>query len=298
MQFIGELAALCTSFCWTGGSILFAYAGRRIGSYNVNKLRIPMAAVYLTIFLLLRFGNLLPTGLTGDALLYLGLSGVIGLSIGDTFYFRSLVILGPRQASLLGSLAPVITALFAFVWLGEKLSLLASVGIFVTLAGICWVTTDKKDEKLDHREGSKALGVLLGVGSAAGQAIGLVLAKRGMGTTFDPMSATLIRMIAASLAIWMVAAARGEIIQTVKQLGDTKATRALMGAAFLGPTIGVWMSLVAVQHTKAGIAAAIMATYPVIIIPATMIVHKEHPTWRSVVGAVVAVGGVAMLFLD
>ena len=298
MIFLGELAALCTAFCWAGGSTLFAYAGRRIGSYQVNKLRIVMAAIYLVTILLLRFGTPFPTGLTAHALFYLGLSGIIGLSIGDTFYFRSLVILGPRKGALLGSLAPVMTAIIAFVMLGERLTLMAGAGILVTLAGVCWVTTDTKDDQLDHREGSKFLGVVMGVAAAAGQALGLVLAKEGMGTTFDPMSATFIRMLAAGLAIWIVAAARREIVATLKSLADTKATRALLGAAFLGPTIGVWMSLVAVQHTEAGIAAAIMATYPVVIIPLTMLVHKERPTYRSVLGAIVAVAGVAMLFIQ
>lgn len=298
LEYVGELAALCTSFCWTGGSILFAYSGRRIGSYNVNKIRIPIAALFLIIILFIRYGNLFPTGADSNALFYLSLSGIIGLSIGDTFSFRSLVILGPRKGALLGSLAPIITALFAFIWLGEKLSLLAMAGILITLAGISWVTTETKDEKLDHREGSKALGVLMGIGGAAGQAIGFVFAKQGLGSSFDPMSGNLIRMLAATAAIWIVAIYRRETVSTIKSMRDTKAVQALMGAAFLGPTIGVWMSLVAVQHTKAGIAAAIMATYPVIIIPATMIVHKERPTWRSVVGAIVAVGGVVMLFWD
>lgn len=297
MPFFGELAALGTSLCWSGGSTLFAYAGRRIGSYNVNKLRLLMAAFYLCLFLLLRFGKLFPTGLSGHALFYLSLSGIIGLSLGDTFYFRSLVILGARKGALLGSLAPVMTVAIAFIMIGERLSFMAMSGVLVTLAGVSWVTTETKDEKLDHREGSKLTGVLMGVAAAAGQALGLVLAKEGMGASFEPMSATFIRMLSASVALWLVAAARKEIAITFKTLADTKAARALLGAAFLGPTIGVWLSLVAVQNTQAGIAAAIMGTYPVIIIPLTMIVHKDRPTYRSVLGTIIAVAGVAMLFL-
>ncbi len=298
-MFLGEMAAMGTSFCWAGGSILFAMAGRRIGSYNVNKLRIPIATVFLSIVLLVRYGNLFPTGCDSHALIYLSLSGIIGLAIGDTFYFRCLVILGPRQGSLMMALAPVMTALIAFFMIDERLSLMAIAGIFVTLAGVAWVTTDKKDNAdLDRREGSKAFGVLMGVGGAFGQAMGLVLAKEAMGDSFNPMSATLIRMIAAFVAIWIFAAARGEIIDTVKALADKRCLAALSGAAFLGPTIGVWLSLVAVQHTQAGIAATLMSTFPVVIIPLTIIVHKERPSYRAVLGAVIAIAGVAMLFIE
>ena len=299
MMFLGELAALGTSFCWAGGSILFAFSGRLIGSYNVNKLRIPIAAAFLSIVLLAVYGDLFPTGLDQKALIYLTLSGIIGLAIGDTFYFRCLVILGPRLGSLMMALAPVMTAASAYFLIGERLSAMAVAGIFVTLAGVAWVTTDKKDDNnLDRREGSKAFGVLMGVGGAAGQALGLVLAKEGMGDSFDPMSATLIRMITATIAIWLVAALRGEIVSTIKSLLSKQAVYSLMGASFLGPTIGVWLSLVAVKYTEAGIAATLMSTFPVVIIPLTMIVHKEHPSWRAVVGAIVAIAGVAMLFIE
>jgi len=297
-MFLGEMAAMGTAFCWSGGSLLFSMAGRRIGSYNVNKLRIPIAATFLCTALLLFYGSPLPTGLNQHALLYLGLSGIIGLAIGDTFYFRCLVILGPRQGALLGSLAPVMTAIIAFIILGERLSLMAIAGIFVTLAGVSWVTTDRKAANIDNREGSKAFGVLMGIGGALGQALGLVLAKEGMGETFNPLSATFVRMVTAAVAIWIVASFRGEIVSTLKALRDRRCLMTLSGAAFLGPTVGVWLSLVSVKHTQAGIAATLMSTYTVVIIPLTMIVHKERPSYRGVLGAILAVIGVAMLFIE
>jgi drug/metabolite transporter (DMT)-like permease len=299
MMFLGELAAMGTSFCWSGGSILFSIAGRRIGSYNVNKLRIPMAATFLFIALMVFYQTPFPTGINSHAVIYLGLSGIVGLVIGDTFYFRCLVILGPRQGSLMMSLAPVMTAVIAFLLIGETLSPMAIIGIVVTLAGVSWVTTDRKDiGSIDNREGSKAFGVLMGVGGAFGQALGLVLAKEGMGQTFNPLSATLLRMLTAAVAIWIVAGARREIITTLKSLADLKCLLTLSGAAFLGPTVGVWLSLVAVKNTEAGIAATLMSTFPVVIIPLTMIVHHERPSYRSVLGAIVAVAGVAMLFIE
>lgn len=298
LPFLGELAALGTSLCWAGGTILFALSGRLIGSYNVNKLRIPIAAAFLAVVLLAVHGSLFPSGYDQKALIYLTLSGIIGLAIGDTFYFRCLVILGPRLGSLMMALAPVMTALCAYFLIGERLGLMAIGGILVTLAGVAWVTTDRKDENIDRREGSKAFGILMGVGGAAGQALGLVLAKEGMGETFDPMSATLIRMITATIAIWLVAACRGEIISTIKSLTGKKAIYTVLGASFLGPTIGVWLSLVAVKYTEAGIAATLMSTFPVVVIPLAMVVHQERPTWRAVAGAIVAVAGVAMLFIE
>ncbi len=294
---LGETAAVGTAFCWAGGTLLFALSGRLIGSYNVNKLRIPIAAIFLIIILMVRFGTLFPTGLNNHALLYLSLSGIVGLTIGDSFYFRALVILGPRQGALMMSLVPVMTALFAFISLGEELSLFAITGIIVTTAGVAWVTTDKKEIMIPSREGSKIVGVICGILGAAGQAYGMVLAKEGMAGSMEAMSATLVRMLAATVSIWVLAVFRGEIKSTLAQLKNMRALAAVNGAAFLGPTIGVWLSLVAIKYTQAGIAATIMSTFPILVIPQAMVFYGEKPTIRSILGSIIAIAGVAMLFL-
>jgi uncharacterized membrane protein len=298
MNFQGELAALSTAFCWAGGTLLFTIAGRNIGSYNVNKLRIPISAIFLALFLIFGFGNLFPTGADTRVIVYLTLSGLIGLVLGDTCYFRCLVILGPRHGALMQSLAPPVTAIAAFFLLGEQLSLMAIAGIGVTLFGVAWVSTDKKDLQAESREGSKFVGILMGIGAATGQALGLVLAKEGMGESFNPLSATFIRMLSSAIIIWIFAGFRGELVSTFKAITSRKALYALVGAAFLGPTIGVWMSLVAVKHIQAGIAATIMSSFPVVVILLVMIFYKERPTLRSVLGAIIAVIGVSMLFIE
>jgi drug/metabolite transporter (DMT)-like permease len=57
------------------------------------------------------------------------------------------------------------------------------------------------------------------------------------------------------------------------------------------------MSLVAVKNTEAGIAAAIMATVPVLVIPLVIIVYKEKVSIRAIFGAILASAGVAILFV-
>jgi drug/metabolite transporter (DMT)-like permease len=52
-----------------------------------------------------------------------------------------------------------------------------------------------------------------------------------------------------------------------------------------------------VKNIEAGVAATIMAIVPVLILPLVVLVYRERVTSRAVLGAIVAVGGVAMLFL-
>jgi drug/metabolite transporter (DMT)-like permease len=67
--------------------------------------------------------------------------------------------------------------------------------------------------------------------------------------------------------------------------------------AFFGPFLGVSLSLLAIQRTQAGVAATIIAITPVLIIPPAVLLFKERVTLREVVGAVIAVCGVAVMFL-
>jgi drug/metabolite transporter (DMT)-like permease len=68
-------------------------------------------------------------------------------------------------------------------------------------------------------------------------------------------------------------------------------------AAFIGPFLGVTLSMVAVTYTETGIAQTLMSLMPVLIIPLVWIVHKQRTSWRGMLGAVIAVIGVAILFL-
>ena len=67
--------------------------------------------------------------------------------------------------------------------------------------------------------------------------------------------------------------------------------------AFFGPFLGVSFSLLAVQHTQAGVAATLMAISPVLIIIPSVIWFGEKVNWKEVLGAFITVGGVALFFL-
>lgn len=65
--------------------------------------------------------------------------------------------------------------------------------------------------------------------------------------------------------------------------------------AVLGPVVGVWCSLVAVDRTSAGVAFTLMSLTPVFMLPLAVWIEGERLSWRAAVGALVAVAGVAIL---
>ncbi|KPJ64609.1 hypothetical protein AMJ44_12490 [candidate division WOR-1 bacterium DG_54_3] len=302
---IGETAAIGTSVLWTLGSVFFASAARRIGPLSVNAFRIVMAVILLGSTHLVAFGRIVPSA-NDSQWFYMGLSGVIGLALGDFGYFGALALIGPRRGVLLMSLAPVFSALSAYWILDEILGLWAIIGIAITLTGVCVVILEREEDtgEVPLSKRQKTLGILLGLGGSLGQGIGFVISKYGMIAVADdpsaplnPLSATLIRMITATIFIWIFILSIGRLSKVLKSFGDKKAAARTIGGAVTGPFLGVWLSMVAVTYTVAGVAATLMSLMPVMIIPVVWILYKQKTSWRGILGAGIAVTGVAILFL-
>jgi drug/metabolite transporter (DMT)-like permease len=296
-NYVGEIAALGTSVCWTFTSIFFTLSGRRVGSVIVNQARLLLAVLLLAATHLLVLGSWLPDQPDPYRWFWLGLSGIIGLALGDGFLFQAFVMIGPRRSMLLMSLVPIMSTLSAWLFLGETLSTVEIVAIGLTVGGVAWVVSEREanDVRVDRRH--YWLGVSAGLGGALGQALGLVASKKGMVGGFSPLSATLMRMLVAAVVIWGYALLRGSAGRTIKALTDQQSGPTILGGAIAGPFLGVWLSLVAVQLTQVGIAATLMALSPIFLLLPSHWIFKEQISFQSVVGTLLAIGGVALIFL-
>lgn len=147
---MGELAALFTAVCWSFTSIFFNNASRAIGSVRVNRLRLLVAAVLLVIAHWIFLGSLIPFQATGEQWFWLGLSGIIGLALGDAFLFQAYVHIGARLTTLIMALDPVFSTIIAWLWLGEQLNLIEIGGITLTILGIAWVVLERSNGTGKH----------------------------------------------------------------------------------------------------------------------------------------------------
>ena len=79
---IGMTVAVVTSCIWTFGALLFASAGKRIGSFSVNAYRTIIAVGFVTVSHFVLLGVPLPV-VASEQWFWLGMSGIVGLGIGD-----------------------------------------------------------------------------------------------------------------------------------------------------------------------------------------------------------------------
>lgn len=305
MPYIGEAAALATAALWSLTSIFFAEAGKRIGAIKVNTIRLLFATVIYVIVITLRTGSPMPTHLGIDSTLWLALSSIIGLVIGDSLLFKAFVLLGPRLTTLVFASSPIMATIIAWAVLGERLGAMDLTAIAITVGGITWVVSERsaprhgvKIQKPQYQ--FSGYGVLLALGGAFGQAAGLVMSKQAMlhaGQIVPPMEASFVRILFAVVAMWLIGAVRGQIPELLSAFKQQSAMLFTLGGTIVGPFLGIWMSLVAVSLIEAGIAATLNAMVPVLVIPLVIFYYKERVSGRAIAGALVAVSGVAILLL-
>ena len=295
---MGELAGLFTSFFWALSSVFFTRGGKLIGSVNVNRIRLLFAVVLVMLAHLVTQGTLLPMNAAPERWLWLGLSGFAGLVVGDSFLFQAFVLVGNRLGTLMVALSPVVGVLIAWIFLDESLAPVQIGGIALSITGVVLVVLKGHESNgTPHDVRRYVLGILCGLGGAIGQAAGLVLAKKGLAGGFPALSGVVIRMLVSMVMIWAVALLFGQLRSTLKAARNLEALRATGMGAVVGPFIGVWLSLVAVQLTYVGIASTLTSLAPIFVLPISKLVFKEKVNRWAVLGTVIAICGVAIIFL-
>ena len=307
-QFKGEAAALGVAFLWASATIIFSRVGKDVPPLNLNLLKNVIGLALLATTLVLS-GELYAV-LETRALVLLLLSGAVGIGAGDTLFFEGLNCLGARRMLLLTTIAPPLTAVIALVFLSEALTISAWSGIVITVAGVAWVVTERER---GAPGGALRIGRGVGFGLLAclGQAAGAVLSRAALTETGVSLLWSAVLRLAAGagfVLLWLLAARRPSSRWTGPRLGRTGPSRGriwigppgrlwvpLIFATFIGTYLAIWLQQVSLKFASAGVAQTLISTSPLFVLPIAACMG-ERITFRAVLGAAVALFGVAMLF--
>lgn len=296
--YTGHLAALGAAALWACLPLVIEGAARRIGSLTVNLVRLVFAFGFLCLAGWLSRGLALPVDATPHAWAWLTVSGLVGFTFGDLCLYRAFVVLGSRLSILMMSLVPPLTALIGWLALDETLTPRDLLGMTLTVGGVAWAVLERTRPKGGAGAGLHVTpaGLALGFGGALGQASGLILSKIGMGS-YNAFAAGQIRVLAGIVGYSLLFLVIGWWPNVRQGVRDRTALGFTALGAFLGPFLAVTLSLIAIRNTVAGVAASIMALSPVLIIPLVILLRGEKVGIGGLLGALVAVSGVALLFL-
>jgi drug/metabolite transporter (DMT)-like permease len=292
----GEVAALMVAFFWSITALSFEAASKKVGSLPVNIIRLIIGLVFLSVMNWMSRGLLLPTDASLHNWIWLSVSGLIGFVIGDFLLFKSFTVIGAWLAMLIMTLAPPMAAVFGWLLLDERLSMMSLSGMVITLSGIVVVILRPEGKNGNVAVSKPVAGLLFAFGGALGQALGIVFSKYGM-QQYSPFAATHIRIIAGIMGLIVLITLLDKWVSVRSAVMDRKAMIPITIGSFFGPFLGVSFSLLAVQHTSTGVASTIMALVPIFIIPPSILLFKYKITVREIVGTIISLCGVALFFL-
>jgi drug/metabolite transporter (DMT)-like permease len=267
---LGQLFALLVAACWSQNSIVYSFAGRRVGSTTVTHFRLWIALPAIVLVHLAFTGSLVPLDLTSSAYIFLSISGLAGFCIADLCLFRAFLDLGPRETLVVLTLSPIFSAVGSWFLLAEVLAVAQIAGIALTVAGVGWVLWAESRRQHGGRRADRRriiTGSLFALAGTVSQAVGMILAKYGLEGDVHPVSANLLRICAGLAGLVIFAALRGQFIADFKKLKDTRA-RLLIGAGdLIGPVLAIILTLYALTMAPVGVVTAIMQTSPIMLLP-------------------------------
>lgn len=294
---LGEAAALLAAAAFSVTSVCYTFAGRKINSVTAIAMSLPISWIILSGIHQFSLGEFFPANATVGRWFYLGMSGILAYVISSYFMLDAYQYIGPRLTMLIASFAPVLGALLAWIFLGQTLPANAAIGIAVVTFGIIWVVAERHKGQAEMPTREVRYGVVYACLGTLAQAAAFVFASRGVAGEFPPFSATLIRITAGIVALWLFIAFQHKLKATATSLShEPRLWLLLAGAALSGPVIAGSLLLLSFQLIPVGVSTTLSHTTAIMLIPIGYFVFKERITIRAIVGTIVTVVGIGILF--
>jgi drug/metabolite transporter (DMT)-like permease len=227
---------------------------------------------------------------------WLTLSGLIGIALGDTCYFRSLQIMGPRRTLMVAATSPLFATLIGWFGLNEYLPPEVIFGIALTVGGVVFVVSDRrsKSDEPGIRPGRLSSGIMLGVLGALCQALGGVFSKIGMADC-SPMEATFIRIFMAGIFTCLLVGLQGELKQIIKQIALKENLSRVVPATIIGTVLGIWFSQIAFKNSDVAVAITLLSSSPLFAIPMVFFIYGQKTTVWTLCGTILGLVGIYLV---
>lgn len=170
----GEFFALASPATWALAVVLFRRSGETLPAFDLNLVKNTLTFVLFVPLVLAVDGWAWPSFSGRDTAVML-ISGLFGMAVADTLYFRALLIMGAGRAGIVGSLLSPFVIILSAVMLGERLGGWQWLGFFLVMAGILFVTWKRHRSEVSIEAIRR--GTLIGVTGIFFMALGVVMVK-------------------------------------------------------------------------------------------------------------------------
>lgn len=305
--------AFLTTLLWSYCLIPARQSVAQLGENAANFWRLFVAVVVMGVLSV--WGGM---QLGHDAFVWFFISGIIGFGFGDIGVWFALPRLGSRLTLLMvHCIAAPLAGLAEWLWLGTTITALQIGSLVIILAGISLALFP--DREREHAEKRRYVsGILFGLLAAVGQSMGAVSSRKAFSVlsteNFQPLEAGIpdyiflgitsgfARLVGGILiagGFWWIS--RGLKTWRTPPENHRKADpmsgkmRNILLCAVAGPILGIICYQWALATTPSVIVQVVVSTSPLVILPLTYFLEHDRLSRHSIIGTLIAVGGVVLL---
>lgn len=292
----GEWASLAAAFAWAGSTFLYRFYGDVLRATWITLFKGIVALVFLVLTVQIS-GGFTPVTLTQYVLL--AVSGVIGISLGDTAFFMALPKVGGSLTSAIQCLAPPLTAIGAIYFLDEHLTVKQWGGLAVTCAGVAAMILTERPPRamalVEPISGFKA-GILWALVAALCQAVGVLMSRQPL-QGLGPAEGAVHRIFFAVIVVlfWEWYRSRRSVTYMIQEAISIPYKGRLALAAFLGTYVGLILMVYGMTHAPVGISLAICSSYPILVTILEYIFMRKRLQLRSLFCLFLSIGGLFVM---
>jgi drug/metabolite transporter (DMT)-like permease len=289
----GEIYSTACAIIWALAVVLFRLSGQRIPPLALNLFKNTIA-VALFVVTIAAMGMSFAPDIGARNYILLATSGMIGLAIADTIYFKSLNILGAGLLSIVACLYSPSVILFSVVFLKETLSAGDIAGAAMILSSVVLSSGHKPPPGITKKQ--MIVGIIVGAVAAVFMGMGVAIAKPALAHT-PVLWATALRLAVATLAL----AALSPFVADGKKMWacfkPSSAWKVTLPASVVGAYVAMVLWIAGIKYTTASVAAILNQTSVIWILPLAALILGEKITGRKIIAVAIALTGVVLVTL-
>lgn len=288
---LGEILSFLCAIVWASAVILFKKSGERVPPLGLNLFK-NILALALFVLTSLVFGvALAPKILLQDYSLALA-SGLLGIALADTLFFKSLNLLGAELTSIVSCLnSPFIIGLSMF-FLGERMSEFRLLGVVLIILAVVMVSRKEGRKNVSRRDLFRGVAFL--VLSIASSAVGIVLFKPLL--DHSPfLWVVQMRLLAGGLGLGIFLLFLPQRRNLVGPILSTRNWQYMLPGSFLGAYLAMVIWMGGMKYTQASIASALNQTSNIFVFILAAILLKEPVNAVRIIAIILAFAGAVIV---
>ena len=257
---IGIFSAIGASLSWTYACFIWRSQTNHSRPLDINLLKNLFAFIFFSPVLFT-----LKDTIQFKFLILLLLSGAIGIGIGDSFYLKSLKLIGTRKTLSIEALSPILAALSGGIFINENLSIKSWIGIIIVSISLISILKNKNnliDENSNFSNNYFAFrNYIFSFLSILSAVIGALISRFVfLESNLNPLQTTELRLLGS--IIFLIIISRFKINFFINNLNSTEKIKFIL-SILLGTNIGIFLQQLVFQNLPLGIGWTLLSTSPI-----------------------------------